>query len=352
MKNPLVRTAAACLGLSILPLASAHSGTDCDASWMGTGVSTSPSAKGHVTALRGTDGIVRVNEWQDASKTWGGWFVLPDQPASQWGDPWVQFVSNPGSPFEAQNIYSVGSTSVKQWILTRTGTTWTVAHKYPFSSTSGSAKIQKRVASAQTGPYNSTLAGNQKVFATFSDGVLRYQDWTVTTGGASWTGQWQAFSPAVPSGAGSAPYAVQLTPSTVNLYVRGMDGKIYQSYWDGTKWWPNWIAVNFADYNQVEDPASNFSSASEHVLYTLQVAYQNGPSYFHYQKYTNTWSSWLNSDLDRIVKSLAPVNSPNNTSTLYGIDGGNSAWESVLNNQTTFFSKPNRVNCLNDFDAP
>ncbi|MBK9577202.1 MAG: hypothetical protein IPO40_09020 [Fibrobacteres bacterium] len=355
MKNPLVRTVATCLGLLALQSTSALAAVPCDASWVGTAISSAPSTLGNLSVLRGSDGVIRANEWLDGSKAWSGWFNLPSQDASLIGDPWVQFVSNPGSSFAAQNIFATGSTYIKQWVLTRSNGNWTIANK-SINSSSGSAKVVGRVTSAQMTSTTSSKAGDQIMIATFSDGKVRSQNWIVSTlDNGAWDGIWTDLK--VPGGAPnvvSSPYAVQLTQNTVNLFVR-VNGILYQKYWNGSNWWgygtDGWVPVTAGEAPFQGDPTSVYSEGTNvHFLHLFSGQYE---SYHTVGKYYGGWTYGSDYSLT-LKKSLAPVNSPNNTRTVYGIDAANAVWRYVYDNTGEMTSPMaySRANCLQPYDGP
>jgi hypothetical protein len=139
------------------------------------------------------------------------------------------------------------------------------------------------------------------------------------------------------SGVQGAPYAIQLSPTTVNLYVHQADGSIRQNYWNGSSW-SGWLTPDGSGSIGYGDVASTF--ATYHYLYSFST---NGN--LESEAYTGgSWTAWT-TYASPIKKSLAPVKTSGFNGILYGIDANNAVWSAVFNGSSLTSSAP--VNCQN-----
>lgn len=326
MRQFLVKTAAVGLGLASMHAQAATNA--CDKSWNGGALSAQLSANGHVVAVLGADRQIRLNEYMSSSKTWRGWTVLQNlDPGSQYANVWVQTIANPQTPFAAQNIYAVDLTSkVKQWICNSTqlgisnGDDWK-CYKAPYviSAINGTSQITGRVVSAQMD--NSTQwGGKQYLFATFTDGTIKYRTWTPNGNiGGNWDLNWTEMGL---SSVQSAPYPFQVSNTQVDLFARRSDATIWHRVsTNGT--WGSWIQLPATMANGTAALATTGELSVHAVGTKIYLSAFNTSGVLQYQYSTNggaTWSGWnLNGNaFSTSPGSLAAVGTPT-FSRRYGI---------------------------------
>ncbi len=243
------------MGLALIAVHSSASAAGCDLSWMGSGITAAPTDSGHMIALRGTDGVIRLNEWRIKSKTWSGW-MLPSNQNGVISDPWIQYSAEGG-----QNVYARSSTGATlQWICVRNPDgSWKI--NVTSNVPDGKLTPTGRVTSARF-----STSGEQRLIATFADGTVKYQTWTLyappPASAGTWNGMWTDLG--ITNVVGS-PWATQVTPTTVNLYVRLKDGTMRQNYWNGTSW-SGWIKLPLPSA-AASDPTSYFDGTGHWLDY-------------------------------------------------------------------------------------
>lgn len=275
----------------------------CDPAFNSYNIVGAASDHGHTVIQRGTDNVIRISEFDESTGNYGGWLTLSktsENGGSSYTDPWIQ------APVVGQGnfAYAVKGDSLIQWRLAQYYSTWAVFR----SATTGASGMTGRPASAQL---TSTI--KTAVIANFN-GTLKYR--TQTNG--VWS-SWIAIS-GLTNAAGS-PWAVQVSPTSVNVYTRTTDQKIVQFWWDATVWKYAGIIEN-SSVNS--DPASIYdATAAAHHLY-----YLNTSGNVMKKTYAAGWKPATAISGFPAKKSLAPVQVGADVK-LYGQDYSNSTFESV-----------------------
>jgi|GEM_PF-4462677 len=333
MRKSMFRVLAAGLSLAPLPAAVAAVGSDfCDLSWVGTGISAAPTDSGHLVALRGTDGLLRLNEWKNSTKTWSGWMV-PSNQKGELTQPWLQFKAENGTNW-AQNLYVIGTTddSIHQWVLTRSGNTWSGLNGRTAVNFANITPINSVTS------FQSDIAGHQdqKLIALNSNGTIWTRTWDPTRS-PGWDASWTQLG-TLGNVVGS-PYAIQLTPNTANLYVRTSGGLVYQQYWNGTSWLSNWLLVPDSP-----SPAGDLVSLfPDNTNYLYSISSGNSAEGMVYAG--GSWGGWSTFSLQGpnvaldATKPMAGVAVPGtgvaySVSAIYGIDKSGVVWRAISSGNT------------------
>jgi hypothetical protein len=292
----------------------ATAATPCDPSWVGSGLSAAPSQNGHMVALRGSDGLIRVNEWNEANGSWMGWMALPYQDGII-SDPWVQFANSGG-----QSVFARKSDSIIQWTGKWLNGKWIWVR---VGFTVDGNQFQGRISSA-----NGTTGLTPWVyfFATTTSGQVKMRTWN-GSGMLSWTDMGV-------SGVVGSPSAIQISDNIFNLYVRKSDGSFLVKCWNGSSW-SSWLSnAEFVDaYSDIAGATTNYQN-----LYTTSssgaIAQQAWNGY--------NWTGWTPQSIP-VTKSLSAAVSGSNA-YLYGVDNDNIVWRATQNGQSGL-AGARKVNC-------
>lgn len=290
------------LGFGAFFAAASAAGAACDPAFNSYNIVGAASDHGHTVIQRGTDNVIRISEL-DETTGYGSWLTLSktsEVGGFTYTDPWIQ------APVTGQGnfAYAVKGDSLIQWRLAQYYSTWAVFR----SASTGASGITGRPASAQL---SSTI--KTAVIANFN-GTLKYK----TQVNGVW-GSWIAIS-GLTNAAGS-PWAVQVSPTSVNVYTRTADQKIVQFWWDAGVWKnAGFIATSGVN----SDPASIYDAATGiHQLYYLHT---NGN--VMKRTYNSGWNTPVAISGFPAKKSLAPVKVGTDI-RLYGQDYNNNTFESV-----------------------
>jgi hypothetical protein len=327
MKALLQRSPIAC-ALATFALSTASHSVTCDHSGFGSSLSVAPSAAGHILVVRGTDQLLRFNEWRNSSQTWSGWSILDSTDAHKnSAAPWIQYIANKyGTPAEkGQNIFYSSATEFPQWILTTDGASPTkniVATKTPTNLSQAGQTIIGRPTSFQT-----TLDGEQRLIANVN-GELKSR---------TWTGKWDdSWTPLGLTGITGSPYVVQVTPNTGALYVK-KGSYLYYSFWDGQKWgtWYNYLA------NAPLPGDVSGAYFSRHFVFGSTATKVPVYRYLASNAWTSTWKTIPNFPG---YQSLSPVSVTSDSALVYGMTATGEIWRIGI--KGTLFGTPERFNCL------
>lgn len=300
------------LGMAAVASSPTNAAPGCDLSWMGTSLSATNSQLGHIVLVRGTDGYLRFNEWNNATSAYTGWTLLPG--TNYGSDPWIQRLAD-----NAHNIYFQSGDAIHQLICRRSTNGWAIEP----TSVPNANNVAHRVTSVQSGSEN-----KQKMFATFKDGTLRSRTWDGSFWDESWTYEGL-------SNVSGSPYALQITATTFNLYARRTDGYIYQAYWDGSKFSP-WMKISAS-----AGASANPSSAYGRGQYIFSLNSTNTPVFQVWN--SRNWTGW-NTFAFPATKFMSPVKGGDDI-VLYGIDANGVVQKASLSDAGTW-NPATPVNCV------
>lgn len=293
----------------------------CYPEWTGTSVSISSTTRpvaGELIAVKGVDGIVRYSFRGIFDNSFNTVFTpLPNQPA-EGSAPWIQATVG-----GMNNIYIVSNGKIYQWIWSQSGIATT-------NGISDAANVKGSIASAKI-----DNTGRQAIFAVFNNGSVHYRIWDPTL--YSWT-SWIDMGL---SGASGKLFAVQISSSTVNLYVSMNDGSVKQK-WSINGIWSNWVTPlgpgsTNGEVASVISPSSGF----QYLFWTTpqgvtKLQYWNGTS----------WVPGYKNSLFSGTKSLTAYLSSNGHPFVYGIDENKNVWNGLITDALgQFFTNANLATC-------
>lgn len=309
----------------------------CDPPWSGTSIHAATTTVGHVVALLGPDKQVRVNEWNETTKSWSGWTVLPPMENETPQELWVQArVVGFSQPLPGQqedhNIFARSeSGKIIQWTISFWRSQGKLAWSDPKTIPEGE-QVRGRLASGETGT-GFTGTERQKLFAIFADGTIRSRTWNGTS--------WSAWLYEGLGGLVGSPWVTQLPSGKINLFVRTVEGKIWQKSWNGAAW-SVWVHVNplGSETGRIDsDPAVVYAPRLGHRLFAatdlrVPTVSQTGVissivRNVYAQSYyaVNTWTDWSNAGWwwESTKESFVPVVSGTKVA-FYGIEAGRYVW--------------------------
>lgn len=294
----------------------------CDPNWVGIGLSVGQSQNGHVAAVRGNDGKIRLNEWSINTASWSGWSELPDQDGII-SEPWVEIQTG-----AYQNVFARTNDAVIQWYRQWNGSTWESPVRVSISNSGNSFTGRVAVASSDVNGSQPTAF----VFATTTNGSLKMWKWN-----GSSAEDWVDVGI---TGIYGSPYAEQVDATTFNVIVRSGDGSIKQrTYTNGVPNPTGWM--NVPD-NGSGDPAV------AHTTYPFFYSPTSDDKTMSFawitHSYGGSWSSHDDMSFPGVL-NLSPVPVSGGTAYLYGRDRYGKIWRATrVGNQS--LTNVGMVNCV------
>ncbi len=240
---------------------------------------------GRVTlSIQGTDGRLYL---RDASPD-SSWRLFPSPSTGPVRSaPWLQETVG-----GIHNLYVLGEAPrIEQWLLTPSGVVSTIGF-------SDAGSIVSSLASARLG------GGKQALFAVRSDSTVVTRTWDSLA--RTWSG-WSSMGIRT----GFPPYAVQVTPQDVNVYVTTSDGRILQNWWSGTSW-SGWVVP--ASEPVASGPSSVNFDWEHHVLFA-----QDRQGFPVERTWSNrSWTAWSRLPF-QTASAVSPVLGPNGAIDLYAL---------------------------------
>lgn len=180
------------------------------------------------------------------------WNLLPSSKDATIG--WGPFIQSPASGM--MNIFAPGRSNASGCFS---------QHIVDLSRDTGLELSETQVVLGESEQYASSLAsgslsgGRMGVWGVTPDSQLVGKTWEPLKN--AWT----------PTGSSSlktahAPWATQVTPTTLNLYATALDGTIKQNYYNGSTW-SGWLA-NPTPMFVVSGPSSSVLGEGRHVLFS------------------------------------------------------------------------------------
>lgn len=301
------------VAFSLAAVQAANAGP-CDQAWSGIGLSVAASPNGHLAAVRGNDGKIRVAEWSQTSSSWGAWTTLSgtDQIVSE---PWVEV--NTGA---YQNIFARTNDSVIQWIGSWNG--GSVSFVRTGISNNGNS-FTGRVAVA-TGD-GQAARPTAFMFAKATNGTLKMWEWNGYSQ-VDWTDMGL-------SNVSGSPSVEQVSPTNFNVFVRLGGGTIMQNNYDAGVW-SGWMTVSDAGSGDV---------AVAHTDYPYFYSVSNESKVFSFAWNGNGFTSPVDVSFPGYQNLSAVAVSPS-TAFLYGRDAFGNVWRATRVNGQALTNKA-MVNC-------
>lgn len=245
---------------------------------------------GRITlSIQGTDGRLYL---RDASRD-SIWRLFPSSSTEPVRSaPWLQ-----ESVGGIHNLYALGADPrIEQWLLTPGGVIPTIGFQ-------DAGAIVSSLASARLGQ------GEQALFAVNADNMVVMRTWDSLS--RSWS-EWSSMGIRT----GFPPYAVQVTPQDVNLYVTTSDGRVLQNWWSGDHW-SGWV-VPASEPSAFSAPSSVNFDWGHHVLFAQDI--QGFP--IERTWLNRSWTGWKRLPF-RTASAVSPVLGPNGTIELYALSTDN-----------------------------